>query len=293
MSATKAPTPKEYFEKVALYGVTPFDATNVRDIIGILFYSGPYDAYCTDCAKEATFKTAPVSQQASMQEVILRLGAMANVQADPLIPLGAYLLKGECTRDSSHTQAHAIVVRRKALGKSPTPFYSYSLIKIGQYPSAADLELPKLKKYQKVLTLEQREEFARALGLAAHGVGVGSYVYLRRIFESLIEQAHTEAKKDKGWKESKYPKARMAEKVKMLRKHLPQFIVENPSFYSLISKGVHELTEQECLEHFSVIRACIEIMLDAKLAAKELAEKMSIAQSGLSTAIGKVSAKEA
>jgi len=37
-------------------------------------------------------------------------------------------------------------------------------------------------------------EFRESIGLAAHSVGIGSFVYLRRILKGLIEEAHTEAK---------------------------------------------------------------------------------------------------
>ena len=48
------------------------------------------------------------------------------------------------------------------------------MIKIGQYPSVADMEFPKLKEYDKVLTEEDRREMGTAIGLYASGVGVGS-----------------------------------------------------------------------------------------------------------------------
>ena len=47
-----------------------------------------------------------------------------------------------------------------------------------------------IKKYRKILGKEKYGEFGRAVGLYTHGIGIGSYVYLRRIFENLIEEAH-------------------------------------------------------------------------------------------------------
>lgn len=67
------------------------------------------------------------------------------------------------------------------------------MIKIGQYPSVADMEFPKLKEYDKVLTEEDRREMGTAIGLYASGVGVGSYVYLRRILERILSQAREKA----------------------------------------------------------------------------------------------------
>ena len=40
----------------------------------------------------------------------------------------------------------------------------------------------------------------------------------------------------------------MDEKIVMLRTELPQFLVDNREWYGLVSKGIHELTEEECKE---------------------------------------------
>ena len=64
---------------------------------------------------------------------------------------------------------------------------SLRIEKIGQFPSLADFHLYKLKKYKNsILPKEKAKEFSKAIGLAAHGIGIGSFVYLRRIFEYLI-----------------------------------------------------------------------------------------------------------
>lgn len=65
--------------------------------------------------------------------------------------------------------------------------------KIGQYPSVADLTFPELEEYRKIMTKEDEKEFKRAIGLYASGIGVGSFVYLRRIFEHIIVTAGQKA----------------------------------------------------------------------------------------------------
>jgi hypothetical protein len=143
---------------------------------------------------------------------------------------------------------------------------SNQLIKIGQYPSLADIALVDTVGLRNVLTTEQLKELNKAIGLAAHGVGVGSYVYLRRIFETLIEEAHQLAKTDKGWEEDAYTTSRMNEKIKLLAHHLPEFIVKNPKMYGLLSKGLHELTEEECLKNFEALKNAIFAIAEERLA---------------------------
>jgi hypothetical protein len=141
------------------------------------------------------------------------------------------------------------------------------LMKIGQFPSVADFHISEIKKYKKLLSQEKLREFTKAIGLAANGVGIGSFVYLRRIFESLIFEAFEIAEKDGAITNGDFQMARMEEKINMLGAYLPLFLVENKSMYSILSIGVHELDEQTCLAHFDTLRVGIEIILDESLTA--------------------------
>jgi hypothetical protein len=153
-----------------------------------------------------------------------------------------------------------------------------SIQKIGQFPSVADFQIPETAKYRKLLGEQHYKEFTRGVGLAAHGVGIGSFVYLRRIFEKLIEEAHTAAHQDAGFEEYKYRSARMDVKIEMLSRHLPSFLVENKSIYGILSKGIHELTEAECLGWFGPVRLGIELILDEKFEEAEKRKKVRQAQ---------------
>jgi len=142
---------------------------------------------------------------------------------------------------------------------------NYVLFKVGQYPSIADLHISQLRQYDNVLPREKMKEFTRAIGIAANGVGIGSFVYLRRVFEYLIEEAHQAAINDEDWIEEEYERSRMVDKILMLKSRLPDFLVEHKEMYGILSKGVHELTEDECLDIFEPMKIGIEIILDAKV----------------------------
>lgn len=139
--------------------------------------------------------------------------------------------------------------------------YGNKMKKIGQYPSVADLSLPKLKEYRKVMAKEDEKELKRAIGLFASGIGVGSFVYLRRIFERIILNASQKAIEEGKIKEEEFGKAHVDEKIKMLAEYLPKSLVNNPVFYGIISKGIHELSEEDCLEFFPVMQSFIMMIL--------------------------------
>lgn len=139
--------------------------------------------------------------------------------------------------------------------------YGNKMKKIGQYPSVADLSFPELKEYRKVMTKEDEKELKRAIGLFASGIGVGSFVYLRRIFERIIVIASEKAVEEGEIKEEEFCKAHVNEKIKMLAKYLPKSLVNSSAFYGIISKGIHELSEEDCLDFFPVMQSFIMMIL--------------------------------
>lgn len=156
-----------------------------------------------------------------------------------------------CARSDDHTIKYFVRLLR-----------SGEFVKIGQYPSLADIALDASKNYSKVLPKEDRAEFHRAIGLAAHGVGIGSFVYLRRIFERLIRRRFDEHRVAKGWDEADYARRRMEEKIELMADVLPSFLVANKRTYALLSLGLHELDEQTCLSMFNVLKMSIIFILE-------------------------------
>lgn len=157
------------------------------------------------------------------------------------------------------------------------------LMKVGQYPTVADFHISEIKQYSKLLSNDRLKEFTKAIGLAANGVGIGSFVYLRRIFELLITESYTKAMQDGVVSEADFMKARMDTKIDLLHAYLPTFLVENKGMYSILSLGIHELDEKTCLAHFDTLRVGIEIILDEKLDALKKIEKIEAAKHKLST----------
>ena len=130
-----------------------------------------------------------------------------------------------------------------------------SMMKIGQYPSVADMTFPELDAYKHVISKEDRKELGTAIGLFASGVGAGSYVYLRRILERLIYQAKATA--GDSIDDEKFKQARMAERITMLEGYLPEVLIKNTTIYGILSKGIHELSEEDCRKYFPVVKECI------------------------------------
>lgn len=156
-----------------------------------------------------------------------------------------------------------------------------SIMKIGQYPSFADLSEPQVEQYRNLLGHERFRDLTRALGLYAHGIGAGSFVYLRRIFEHLLDEANQKALSIGNYDEEDFKGKRVVERIKLLEDFLPPFIVKNRKLYSILSFGVHTLDDQKCLQYFPLVRSGIELILDEEIRHREEEEKVKAIESEL------------
>lgn len=142
----------------------------------------------------------------------------------------------------------------------------WDLIKIGQYPSRMEFERY-IKDYSKVLSKENSRELNSAIGLATHGVGAGSYVYLRRVFERLVFDIFNKEYKGEVTLDQFISK-KMEEKLKTLNIHFNDEI-NKKLLYGILSKGIHELEEAECRQYFNVVLQALLIILEEQFEKNE------------------------
>ncbi|MVT69939.1 hypothetical protein GPL21_33160 [Bradyrhizobium pachyrhizi] len=159
--------------------------------------------------------------------------------------------------------------------------------KVGQFPTQADIELGNVAELRKVATGEDAAELVRAIGLAAHGVGIGAFVYLRRVFERVIRRRFGEVREARGWPENALEGKRMDECIEMMRDHLPDFLVKNRRLYGILSLHIHELTEDDCRDFFDVAIKSIKFILrDEQRKREEEAERRELQAAIASVKLG-------
>ena len=222
-----------------------------EEFYDLVKFNGHIDCHCLECGQPSVFHIAELNDW-----------PWGRGDHRPLVR-NNHLFKFafNCSRNESHRLIFYFRLHNR------------NFMKIGQYPTIADLSTIEVQKYRKVLGEELYKEFTRAIGLVSHGVGIGAFVYLRRIFEHLIEEAHQKNATTKGWDEDAYKKSRMDDKIELLKASLPDFLVRNRKLYSILSKGIHELDESICLSAFPVTRAGIEMILDERLREIEKEQK--------------------
>ena len=86
-----------------------------------------------------------------------------------------------------------------------------------------------------------------------------------------------------------YFSSKISDRIKLLKNLLPEFLVEHPHMYSILSKGIHELSEEDCLKHFEALKVGIELILDEKLSKAQQEKKIGEAKKALGVAAEDVS----
>lgn len=268
------PSPIDFFLEVPIYKAFLIDPEQYVKIIQIEHFRGNMDCYCLDCKKESVFHVLRTINDDAFNNMV-RISAK-NIYQYQFINDHYFNISFICSRNAAHKIYYTFQIKNN------------KFMKIGQSPSMADIANQNIKKYRKILPAELFGEFSRSIGLVSHGVGIGSFVYLRRIFEYLISKAYIKAKKEPNWDDNTYQKSRMDEKVILLKNHLPTFLVEQRALYSILSKGIHELTEQECLNAFPIVMTGIELILDEKLNEQERLAKEAEARKEIGKLTGEI-----
>ena len=135
------------------------------------------------------------------------------------------------------------------------------LIKIGQYPSLADIAFGELSKLDRSLEPLDRKELGRALGLFAHDAPLGAFVYLRRVFERMIARAYVRHVAEGGDEVQNFEGLKMDQRLKVVRGQLPRKVAQNSNVFGVLSKGIHELSDEEGRDLFPLVKTVIFQML--------------------------------
>ena len=261
-----------FLQTAGLYDSMKISEDNIEDLILLLDGKVRISAYCKECKEQRVFSMKPYihfedddtgcySQKLSEEVFGLQ---KSYILENTLSPNGSVKKQNTAWRWKNWQieEVSRVLVFQFVCSMNEEHHLDYivlttdnCMMKIGQYPSVADMTFPELDAYKHVISKEDRKELGTAIGLFANGVGAGSYVYLRRILERLVYKAK-EAAADVIDNEM-FEQARVAERIKMLEGYLPDILVKNTTIYGILSKGIHELSEEECREYFPVVKECI------------------------------------
>ena len=255
---------------VGLYDAMDISVNDIDELESLLcseiYHGYKISCYCKECGEERVFENVDKTVHEDMGFVRFNIFDEA-IKATPSkkdrfdnIVNKRYSLCFQCAKENSHLLLFDLILT------------SDKIIKIGQYPSYADIATADTKKYKSILA-DKYVEYNKSVGLFSHGVGIGSFVYLRRIIEKLVFDTYEKNKDNLKISEKEFVEQEFKFKIVTLKEYLPEVLVENKNIYEIISKGIHELSEKECLEYYPGVKMGIELILDDLIAEKERERK--------------------
>lgn len=152
-----------------------------------------------------------------------------------------------CAHDDTHKYLLIISVELKD-GK-------FIVRKIGQNPSMLTVKGFDFDKYKNILEkFNAYEDYKKADLSNAEHFHVGAYAYLRRIFEKMVNYFLNGIKLEDNHMETKINavKDKFDPRINGLLKNL----------YGILSKGIHELDEDQSKEYYSYLKAIIDMQLE-------------------------------
>lgn len=199
--------------------------------------------YCRKCKKERTF---------------IYKGGWEHGMYDPLdvfmhnkhsYPFGSIITY--CALCPSCNEPHYIMLNVSSDRQN--------VIKVGQYPTLLPEDYFKLADYRSVISEDDYPNLVNAINAHIHGLDAAGLLYMRRIYESLVNRLiaqFPDIQFRKKNSEQRIPK--FYEKLQALEKHgiliFPEELIDlKKSFYHFISEGVHEWSDDKCREYYDIL----------------------------------------
>jgi hypothetical protein len=171
---------------------------------------------------------------------------------------------------------------------SPKLDYCY---KFGQYP---EWEIKMDKNLEKILG-KHAKTFRKGLVCESQGYGIGAFAYYRRITEEIIDELldsivdliDIEQKEKYSVALEATKKTRITqEKIELIKDLLPSLLKPNGLnplgvLHSELSGGLHEETDENCLENASHIRDILTFLINQIIISKEAAKQFTISMKSL------------
>jgi hypothetical protein len=231
-----------------------------------------FDAYCVGCKKEATFQ---------------RLLSGKKKPQMPPTTLGNHIVRYQEDKASLNQTLVATCSRGPHRYTFIFGPYLGGLAKIGQSPSMADIASGDVVRFTGVLEEQDVTELQQAIRLHTHGAAIGAFVYLRRIFERLLDRHYDDYIEQLGPTDD-FAAMSIEDKVQLLDDFLPEEVVANRKVYAVLSKGIHALLEDECLLHYAVMYAAVVEILERDIYTRQRAKTSLELRNAVADVAGRV-----
>jgi len=252
----------DWFVKLPLYSPVDIGSNSSSAVKAILTSTLSVDFYCPCCKKESTFQgiLSPDTQNSVASEMmaIKSFGIASGFWSQTI-----FSKQLACPR-AGHKATFYFQVEE---GK---------LVKVGQYPSIADIHYGERLEFSAALGEARTREIDKAMELAAQGKGMGALVYLKKLVDSLTQDANT------GdavlWAQDDSYHQRFAKLSAQAKSAIPEFLLQHPELYAVLDSDLQALSEEECLKEVEGLKTTVFFLADQKVAQVRLAKRLEEAE---------------
>lgn len=247
-----------------------YESIDEKEFEALITWDDSFMAYCPNCERETTFRRSEwFNKRVEPIEIETLFESKENIEKNCSNILKALFDYDEIGTDKIRIteEKGALLVKEyqcclSSFHRKYEIFYrdrgSDKIIKIGQYPSAYDTASQEYLEKLKVVcgnrkAKEMSKYVKKALTMESFGYGIPALLYMRRAFEQLISISEEK-------NELENTGEKMFERIKN-NPLLPKEIKENARLYNIISEGIHNETEEECMELFKLIKIGFTILL--------------------------------
>ena len=150
-------------------------------------------------------------------------------------------------------------------------FENNSITKIYQSFISDIIEEDDIQAFKKMKLLSEDDlmELNNANKCKKLGMNVASFVYMRRIFENMLQRIYEDHKREITLKDTskKFTDLYVKDKIKLLKPYLPILMNEETTpdkyvkLYKLLSEGIHKLNEDVCEGLYNIINELLLMIL--------------------------------
>jgi len=262
-----------------LYSKIDMANLSKTEILDILFCKESIECFCPSCKKPSVFVKVPNREQGQREKALSENSIFPHVEENLFEVPEVFNLDFSCSINNKHTLNVIYKVENKVITK------------IGQSPSLFDIQKNEFKKYRNILE-NNYSDLSNAIMFYNSGFGVAAFTHFRRIIENyFVKKAYEIKKVQSDWDDKNYKESRFLEKLELLKDVLPKTLLDNPRLYSIVSKGIHELKEDDCLLYFEAVKECIFLSLDEIIDEEKKRKSQSKLKSELSRIENRISKK--
>lgn len=192
----------QFLQESGLYDEIEITPGNISELIDLIAGNVRIDSYCSECGSNRVFSMNPITFMVNNKGQLCDENLAAYLQHFQKAQASAPFFGGETRSDQNWfwsnwpcCKATRVIHFPFVCSMDETHHLDYVILtqgnimlKIGQYPSVADLTFPELKEFRKVVSADDLKELRKAIGLHAQGIGVGAFVYVALKNSCLEEQ---------------------------------------------------------------------------------------------------------